>query len=278
MDYGAHDSLVPPVQPSPEIDTTVAHSARVQDYWLGGQDNYPADRETGDLLVQAAPGLARSVRESRYFLARAVRYLANQGIRQFLDIGAGLPCLENTHEIAQRADPRSRVVYADNDPLAAMYGRVLLTSGPGGSCDSIQADVRDPGDILAGAARTLDLTEPVALLMLGVLDYIPDTGEAQAVVRRLLEVVPAGSYLAVSCLTAGVDAEAVTRAVRLWNDSGCAPLTLRGPAELGRFFDGLDLVMPGIVSCPRWQPENTPFGEPAAVPHFCGAARKPGSA
>jgi O-methyltransferase involved in polyketide biosynthesis len=252
----------------------LAHSARVQDYWLGGKDHYAVDRKAGDLLLQAAPGLARSVRESRRFLDRAVRHLAGEyGIGQFLDIGAGLPCLDNTHEIAQRVQPLSRIVYADTDPVMVAFGRALLTSNRKGTCDYIQADARDTDAIVAGAARTLDFTEPVAILLLGVLDYLPRTSEVQAVVRSLLSPAAPGSALVVSCLTAEECAGAMTEAAALWNEHGSPPITLRTPGELAGFFDGLDLIGPGLVPWPRWLPDAA-VSEPAEVPHFCGVGRK----
>jgi predicted transcriptional regulator len=275
----AADRSLPGLQSSAGINPAVAHSARVWDYWLGGKDNYPADRQAGDQILSIVPELDGSVRQSRYFLARAVRYLAgSQGVTQFLDIGAGLPAVDSTHEIAQRVAPRSRIVYADSDPLVTAYARALLTSGPDGACGHIQADVRDPDDVLAGAARTLDFTQPVAILMLGVLNFVTGTDEALAIVRRLLDIAPVGSYLVICHPTAEVCAEAMTRAVRLWNEQGSAPVTLRTRAELTRFFDGLDLAAPGVVSCPRWQPDITGFAEMPDVPHFCGVARKPARA
>jgi predicted transcriptional regulator/O-methyltransferase involved in polyketide biosynthesis len=275
----AADPSLTGLQSSAGINPALAHSARVWDYWLGGKDNYPADRQAGDQILSIVPELEGSVRQSRYFLARAVRYLAgSQGVTQFLDIGAGLPAVDSTHEIAQRVDPRSRVVYADSDPLVTAYARALLTSGPEGACGHIRADLRDPDDIVAGAARTLDFTRPVAILMLGVLNFVTDTGEATAIVRRLAGIVPAGSYLVICHPTAEVRAEAMTRAVRLWNEQGSAPVTLRTPVELAGFFDGLDLAGPGVVSCPRWQPDITGLAEMPDVPHFCGVARKPGEA
>jgi predicted transcriptional regulator len=272
----APGSWLPPVVSSPGIDPARAHCARVQDYWLGGKDNYPADREAGAAMAALVPGMVRSVLESRYFLARAVRFLAGeQGITQFLDIGAGLPAVDSTHEIAQRVRAGARVVYADCDPLVMAHARALLTSGPQGACGHIQADVRDPADLLAGAARTLDLTRPVAVLLLGVLDFVADTGEALAIVRRLMSVVPYGSYLVICHLTPGTGGDgAVARAVQWWNEQGSPPATLRTRGELERFFEGLELTGPGVVSCPHWRPDITGLGRPAEVPHFCGAGRK----
>jgi hypothetical protein len=257
------------------IDTTVSHSARIWNYWLGGKDNYQVDREVGDQILSFVPELVRSARADRRFLLRAVQYLAGEeGIRQFLDIGTGLPTADNTHQVAQRVAPESRIVYADNDPLVLVHARALLTSTPQGACDYLDADVRDPGAILAGAARTLDLARPVAIMMLGILNFILDGGEAQAVVRRLLDGVPPGSYLVISHPTTEVDAGPMTQAVQFWNQQGSAPMTLRTREEIMRFFDGLDLAEPGVVSCSRWRPGPDGNGEIAEVTHFCGVARK----
>jgi predicted transcriptional regulator/O-methyltransferase involved in polyketide biosynthesis len=272
----AQGSGLPGLQPSPVIDTTVAHPARVWSYWLGGKDHYRVDRETGDQILSIVPELADSARASRYFLARVMRYLAGQEqIRQFLDIGAGLPCADNTHQIAQREAPSSRIVYADSDPMVVAHARALLTSGPQGACDSINADLRNPDDIIAGAARTLDFTQPVAILLLGVLSFVTDTGQALAIVRQLLGAAAAGSYLVICHPTTEIRAQAMTAAARLWNQRGSAPVTLRTRQELARFFDGLDLAEPGVVSCPRWRPDLSDFAQIADVPHYCGAGRKP---
>jgi len=265
-----------PAQPQPKIDTTVSHSARIWNYWLGGKDNYAVDREVGEQILSFVPELVRSARADRYFLARAVRYLAgDEGIRQFLDIGTGLPTVDNTHEVAQRVAPDSRIVYVDNDPLVLVHARALLTSTPQGACDYIDADVRDPDKILRGAAQTLDLAQPVAIMMLGILNFVLGTDEAQAIVHRLLDSVPSGSYLVLSHPTTKVDAESMTQAVQFWNQQGSAPMTLRTRAELMRFFDRVDLVEPGVVSCSRWRPDLTDIGEIVDVTHFCGVARRP---
>jgi O-methyltransferase involved in polyketide biosynthesis len=257
------------------IDTTVSHSARIWNFWLGGKDNYQVDREVGEQILAFVPELVRSARADRQFLARAVRYLAGEErIRQFLDIGTGLPTVDNTHEVAQRVAPDSRIVYVDNDPLVLVHARALLTSTPEGACDYIEADVRDPGTIVRSAARTLSLAEPVAIMMLGILNFVPDSGQAQAIVRQLLAAVPAGSYLVISHPTTEVDAEPMIQAVQFWNQQGSAQMTLRTREEIVRFFDGTDLVEPGVVSCSRWRPGHIDAGEIVDVTHFCGVARK----
>ncbi|MGA9309130.1 MAG: SAM-dependent methyltransferase [Pseudonocardiaceae bacterium] len=182
-----------------EIDTTRAHTARIWNYWLGGRDNYPIDCEVGDQIRQFHPDIGNYARADRLFLGRAVQYLAGEaGIRQFLDIGTGLPTVDNTHEVAQRVAPESRIVYVDNDPLVLVHARALLTSTPEGATDYIDADMHDPDKILAEAARTLDFTQPVAVTMLGVVIFISDDGEAYGIVRRFLDALPSGSYLVLS--------------------------------------------------------------------------------
>ncbi|MEV0176579.1 SAM-dependent methyltransferase [Streptomyces sp. NPDC050803] len=257
------------------LRTDVSHSARIWNYWLGGKDHYPVDEEVGDQILSFVPALPRSAVADRHFLERAVRHLVEEaGIRQFLDIGTGLPTADNTHEVAQRIDPSCRIVYVDNDPLVLTHAHALLTSAPEGATDYIEADVHDPEAILAGAARTLDLTRPVAITMLGILNFVMDTDEAAAIVRRLLDAVPAGSHLVVSHPTTEVDGEAMRTAVEYWNGQGSAPMTLRSRADLVRLFEGVELLEPGLVSCSRWRPDTTD-GEIVEVTHFGGVGRKP---
>src|SRR5689334_15916937 len=198
--------------PPAEIDTSVSHSARIWNYWLGGKDNFAADRAAGDRVAAMLPSIVAQARADRAFLGRAIRYLAGQeGIRQFLDIGTGLPTADNTHEVAQRVAPGSRIVYVDNDPLVLAHARALLTSTPEGSCDYIDGDLRDPEAILTEAARTLDLAEPVALMLLGVLHHIPDTGEVYEIVRRLVAALASGSYVTINHSTSAVRDRKSTR-------------------------------------------------------------------
>jgi hypothetical protein len=261
---------------TPEIDTSVPHSARIWNYMLGGQDNYAVDRRAGKRILAMMPDMARTAKEGRYFLRRAVRYLAGEaGIRQFLDIGTGLPTADNTHEVAQRVAPDARVVYVDNDPLVLVHARALLASGPDGVTDYIDADVNDPETILREAARTLDFSQPVAIMMLLILNFIPDADQAQAIVGRLVDAVPSGSYLALSHPTAEVDTEAATKVVQFWNKRGSASTTLRTRAEIVRLFGRVELLDPGVVSCPRWRPDSAGAGETADVAQFCGVGRKP---
>jgi O-methyltransferase involved in polyketide biosynthesis len=264
-------------RPGLKLDTTVSHSARIWNYWLGGKDNYAVDREAGDKVAAMLPSIVAQARADRAFLGRAIGHLAGEaGIRQFLDIGTGLPTAENTHEVAQRIAPASRIVYADNDPLVLAHARALLTSTPEGTCDYVAGDLREPDEILAQAARTLDLTKPVALMLLGVLHHIPGTGQAYAIVQRLTAALVPGSFLAINHSTSAIHGAAMEEAVAHWNRVGTPSMTLRTPEQIARFFDGLDLLPPGVVSCSRWRPGPTPSGEqPAEVDEFCGVARKP---
>jgi hypothetical protein len=257
----------------PHINTEVTHSARFWNYLLGGKDNYAVDREAAKQLLTLVPSLRDTVRAERGFLIRAVRHLAGEaGIRQFLDIGTGLPTANNTHEVAQKTAPECRIVYVDNDPLVLAHARALLTSTPQGSTDYLHADVHDPDEILQQAARTLDFTQPVGLMLLGIVNFIPDTDEAQAIVNRLLSALPSGSYLVLSHPTAEVDGQAIEEAMRLWNESGAAPIVSRSRQQLIRFFDGLELLEPGVVSCSRWRPIRGAI--PPEVFHFSGVGRK----
>jgi hypothetical protein len=259
--------------PSPKIDTTIPHSARIWNYWLGGKDNYPVDREAGDRFREVFPGIADLARASRHFLARAVRYLAGEaGVRQFLDIGTGLPTVDNTHEVAQRVAPDARIVYVDNDPLVLVHAHALLTSTPEGVTTYINADLHDPDTILEAAAGTLDFSRPIALMLMQMTGHISDTGEAHAIVRRLMDALPPGSYLAFND-SADTNRENL-EATEHYNDSGAAPYHLRSPEELAGFFDGLDLMEPGVVSISRWRPEAAPISPAPDVDALGGVARK----
>ncbi|WSS10053.1 SAM-dependent methyltransferase [Microbispora sp. NBC_01189] len=260
---------------SPAIDSSASHSARVWNYLLGGKDHYAVDREAGDMILRMFPDIARIARQQRRFLVRAVRYLTGEaGVRQFLDIGTGLPTADNTHQVAQRAAPESRIVYVDNDPLVLVHARVLLTSTPEGRTDYIEADVRDTDTILAAARNTLDFDRPVALMMLGILGQLRDEENPGAVAARLLDALPSGSYLAVSD---GTDtSEALVRAIEVYNANSASSYHLRTPEAIARFFDGLELVDPGVVTTSRWRPDVADAESgPRAVAAFCGVGRKP---
>ncbi len=260
---------------SSEIDTTIAHPARVWNYWLGGKDNFEVDREVGDHTIAAYPHIIELARNQRSFLVRAVTHLAKEtGVRQFLDIGTGLPTANNTHEVAQSIAPESRIVYADNDPLVLVHARALLTSHPKGTTDYIDADLRDPDKILAAAAKTLDFTKPIAITMLGIVIFLADDDEAYGAVDRLVEALPSGSYLAMTHTTNAVHGAATDEAVRIWNEGGSDPMVVRSLDGIGRFFRGLELVEPGIVSLTRWRPDADTAAGPE-VDEFCGVGYRP---
>ena len=260
----------------PAIDTAVAHPARVYDYWLGGKDNFAADREAGDRVLAATPGLRARVRANRAFLVRVVRYLAAEaGIRQFLDIGTGIPSADNTHEVAQAAAPDSRVVYVDNDPIVLVHARELLASSPQGATQYVEGDLRDPAAILEAASRTLDFTRPTALMLLGVLHLIGDSEDPYRIVAGLMDALPPGSYLAISHPASDIHAAAQAEAQKRYNERVATPQTLRNRAEVMRFFDGLDLVPPGVVYVHVWRPDPGDVPPADGVSAHGGVARKP---
>jgi S-adenosyl methyltransferase len=256
-----------------KIDTTVPHSARIWNYWLGGKDHYPVDRAAGDKYRETYPGIVDTARAVRYFMARTVRYLAAEaGVRQFLDVGTGLPAVDNTHEIAQRVAPESRIVYVDNDPLVLAHARALLSSRPEGACDYVDADLREPAQILTAAARTLDFSQPVAVLLMGVLGHVSDYGTARAAVDGLVGHCAPGSYLALADSVRVGDAHIT--AGEKYAETGAVPYQLRSPEEIDGFFHGLELVEPGVVPVQQWRPDPAPF--PAVpVDTLGGVARKP---
>jgi hypothetical protein len=258
----------------PSFDTTVSHPARTYDYWLGGKDNYEADRAVGDQAMATLPTIPLAARANRAFLRRAVEYLAGEaGIRQFLDIGTGLPTADNTHQVAQRVAPRSRVVYVDNDPIVLAHARALLDSTPGGTTAYIQADARDPEAILREAAETLDFSQPVAVMMLAVLHFIPDADDPAGIVARLMDAVVPGSYLAASVATGDVDTERVIRASSEFNTARVAArLSVHTHAAFSRYFAGLDLVEPGLVLVAHWRAPADPANP---IPMYSGVGRKP---
>jgi S-adenosyl methyltransferase len=239
------------------IDTSVAHSARVHDYWLGGKDNFAADRAAGDAVMAAYPGIVMSVRANRAFLARVVRFLAAEaGIRQFLDIGTGIPASNNTHEVAQSVAPGCRVVYVDYDPVVLLHAQALLTSSAQGTLDYIDADLRDPQKLLAQAARTLDFSRPVAVMLIAIMHLIGDQDDPGGIIKQLMAAVPAGSYLALSQVASDIEAEQMAEAARRYNRLARETQRHRSHAEVTRLFDGLELLDPGVVPVPRWRPAS----------------------
>jgi hypothetical protein len=259
-----------------KIDTTVSHSARIWNYWLGGKDNFQVDREIGDQFRGLFPDIVPIARGSRGFLSRAVTYLAGEvGIRQFLDIGTGLPTVDNTHEVAQRAAPTSRIVYVDNDPLVLAHARALLTGTREGVTEYIDANLHEPEKILAAAQETLDFDQPVGLMLMNILGHVPDYDQARSIVSRLLAPLPSGSHLVTADGTNVIDGPAFEQAIAVWNSSGSLPYHLRSPDDIIRYFDGLEMVEPGLVSCPQWRPTSADPDELRPVDEFGGVGRKP---
>jgi O-methyltransferase involved in polyketide biosynthesis len=259
-----------------KLDTGVAHTARVWNYWLGGKDNFAADREVGEAVRQMLPHVVVTAQADRGFLIRAVRLLAGEvGMRQFLDVGTGLPTANNTHQVAQTVAPDTRIVYVDNDPLVLVHARALLTSTAEGATAYVEADLRDPDKVLQAASETLDFTQPVAVTLLGVLNFILDFDEARAIVKRLLAAVPSGSYLAIAHASNEVYPEQAEAVRQFWNENAKPPIVFRKAAEIAAFFEGTELLEPGVVSCSRWRPDDGALEIPAEVQQFCGVGRKP---
>jgi S-adenosyl methyltransferase len=260
---------------APKLDTSVPHPARVYDAILGGKDNFAADRAAAEATIRAFPSNAKAARANRAFLARAVNYLAVEaGIRQFLDIGTGLPSANNTHEVAQAAAPECRVVYVDNDPIVLLHAHALLTSAESGATSYIEADVRDPRKILQQAAELLDFTQPVAVMLVAILHLISDDDNPYQIVSTLMESVPAGSYLAVSHLANDLYPEQMAELARGFNEQAALKVILRDRAEISRFFGGLELVEPGIAQVSKWRPRSDLEAAAPAI-LWAGVARKP---
>ena len=262
-----------------EIDATVAHPARRYNYWLGGKDNYAADRESGDQLEALFPKVRLGALANRALLRRATRFLAAEaGIRQFLDIGTGLPTADNTHEVAQGVAPESRIVYVDNDPMVMVHARALLTSSPQGRTAYIEADLNDPAAILADPATraTLDFDRPIALMLIAVLHFVPGHGAARPIVRELLDALPAGSYLVATHATSDFGTPEQQAHYQRLIEEGKTDVWTRGRAEFGELFEGLELVAPGVVPASEWRPEpGAPIPERSDINVWTAVGRKP---
>ena len=247
-------------EPEPaQLDISVAHIARVYNYWLGGKDHFAADREAGDKTLQGYPDMLSSVRANRAFLCRAVRHLAAEaGIRQFLDIGTGLPSADNTHEVAQAVAPPSRVVYVDNDPVVLAHARALLTSSPEGATGYLDADVRDIGRILAEAGKLLDFSQPIGVMLVAILQFVEDEDDPYRLVARLIEAVPAGSFVVISHPPNDMQrlAPGLAEALAKLSQTMAQRVTPRSREQVTRFFDGLDLIEPGVVPIQQWRPDS----------------------
>lgn len=255
------------------IDATIPHSARIWNYWLGGKDNYAVDREAGDQYLEVFPGVREIAQQDRAFLGQAVHHLSTEcGIRQFLDIGTGLPTAENTHQVVHRLDPAARVVYVDNDPLVLAHARALLTSSPPAPTTFLDADLLEPEQLLARAGETLDLSEPVAVMLIGTIGHT-DVATAKSLVQRLMAGVPAGSYLALNQPTDN-DAE-WARAQDAYNNSGATPYYMYTPTEIAELFTGLTLTGPGLVACSEWSPDTKPVTSYTDANMLAAVGRKP---
>jgi O-methyltransferase involved in polyketide biosynthesis len=260
----------------PPFDPTVPNPARMWNYWLGGKDNFAADRQAAERILEVMPSMPLIARAVRLFLIDAVHQLVTaHGIRQFLDIGTGLPTADNTHDVAQRSAPESRIVYADYDPVVLTHAQALLTSSPEGQTDYIQADLRDTDTILKAAARTLDLTRPVAILLIAVLHFIPDADDPYAIVARLMDAVPSGSYLVMAHAASDIAPEACAEMVRRYNEMSSATITPRTRDQVARFFDGLDLLPPGLVPINQWALSGRIDATTGGLVGYSAVARKP---
>ena len=257
------------------FDARVAHPARVYDYWLGGKDNFEADRIAGEATIAAYPAIRASARANRAFLARSVRFLADEaGLRQFLDIGTGLPTASNTHEVAQSVAPDSRIVYVDNDPLVLSHARALLNSSPEGVTDYLDADLRDPDRILELAAGTLDFSQPVAIMLLAILHYIPDLDQAQQIVARLVSAVPSGSYLVISHAASDISPAEMAEMIKRMNEHLAEGNHVARPRDVvAEFFTGVELAEPGVVKVTQWRPV-TPVEAEGPTSLWGGVGRK----
>ena len=265
-----------PVDKGVPFDTSRAHMARVYDFWLGGKDNFAADRAVGERVAAAYPDVLTAVQAQRAFLARAVHFLVTEaGVSQFLDIGTGLPSANNTHQVAQAVAPQSRVVYVDNDPIVLLHAKALLTSSPEGATAYIDADLRATDTIVERAAGILDFGQPVAVMLLGILQGIPDQDEPGAIIARLVDAVVPGSYLALSQIASDVAADEVAEGVQRYNEEAAVSVAARTHADVCRFFAGLELVEPGVVQVHRWRPGAQDLGSDRQLAIYAGVGRKP---
>ncbi|NEA29794.1 SAM-dependent methyltransferase [Actinomadura bangladeshensis] len=264
-----------PEESSDRINTNIPHPARVYDAWLGGENNFAVDRAAAEEGLKAFPSTVKSVRANRGFLARAVEYLvAEAGIRQFLDIGTGLPAADNTHQVAQALAPECRIAYVDNDPIVLAHAEALLQSSEPGATDYIDADLRDPAKILQQAARTLDFTQPVAVMLIAVLHFIPDESDPSRIVRTLMDAVPPGSHLVVSHTAKDILPEEMAAFAHAMNKNSAEKVTLRDREQVTALFHGLDLLAPGVVEVSNWRPRSADEASTPAV-LWAGMARKP---
>jgi hypothetical protein len=259
----------------PGLDTSVANAARMWNYWIGGKDNYRVDREAGELVREAMPTMPLVARMLRRFLITTVDELAAAGIRQFLDIGTGMPTADNTHDVAQRAAPESRIVYVDHDPVVISHARALLTSSPAGKTDYIQADLRDWTTISAGARQTLDFSRPVAVLLIAVLHFILDAEDPHQLISRMMADLAPGSYLVIAHAASDIEADTAAAMARSYNATSSLTITPRDRATVARFFDGMELTDPGLLPLAQWPVSGPATTSGSDLICYCGIARKP---
>ncbi|MET9083180.1 SAM-dependent methyltransferase [Streptomyces sp. NPDC004237] len=257
-----------------EIDTSRPHPARMYDYYLGGKDYYPIDEQAAERVISLVPEVKKGARINRQFMHRAVRLLAEQGIRQFLDIGTGIPTEPNLHQVAQRVDPSARVMYVDNDPIVLRHAEALLRSTPEGLTRYVQADVRDPGKITSAAQEFFDFERPIALSMVALLHFVSDEHDPYGLVNTLLAPLPAGSCVVLSHVTGDFDPEGWANAVQIYRESG-VPAQVRSRDEFARFFNGLELIEPGVQVATDWHPDSNEQSDgDSRVSLYAGVARK----
>jgi hypothetical protein len=259
----------------PDLDTSVANAARMWNYWIGGKDNFAADREARDQVLAAMPALPLVARSLRRFLTTTVDELTAAGVRQFLDIGTGLPTADNTHEVAQRAAPESRIVYVDHDPVVIRHAQALLTSSPAGKTDYIQADLRDWATISAGAQRTLDFSRPVAVLLIAVLHFILDAENPHQVISAMMADLAPGSYLVIAHAASDIEAGTAGAMARSYNATSSLTITPRDGATVARFFDGMEMTGPGLLPLAQWWGSGPATASGSGLSCYCGIARKP---
>jgi S-adenosyl methyltransferase len=259
----------------PGFDPSTASAARMWNYWIGGRDNFPADQRAGDRVLAAMPALPLVAQMLRSFLTTTVDELTAAGVRQFLDIGSGLPTANNTHDVAQQRAPEARIVYVDHDPEVISQARALLTSSAAGKTDYIQADLRDWPAISAGAQRTLDFSQPVAVLLIAVLHFILDAEDPHQMVARMMADLAAGSYLAIGHAASDIGADTAAAMARTYNASASLTITPRDRATVARFFDGLEMTGPGLLPLDRWPGSSPATVAGSGLSCYCGMARKP---
>lgn len=259
----------------PGLDTGVANAARMWNYWIGGKDNFRADREAGEQVLEAMPALPLVARMLRRFLITTVDELTAAGVRQFLDIGTGLPTADNTHDVAQRAAPESRIVYVDHDPVVISHAQALLTSSAAGKTDYIQADLRDWATISAGAQRTLDFSRPVAVLLIAVLHFILDAEDPHRMISRMMADLAPGSYLVIAHAASDIEAGTAAAMAQSYNATSSLTITPRDRATVARFFDGMEMAGPGLMPLAQWWGSGPATTAGSGLSCYCGIARKP---